>query len=236
MSELNNLGKVLTTDVLIIGSGNSGLVCARKIKSMDSSIDVMCLEKNYFGYNGKSTKAGHGIYFMSPEDDVDNFVREQVVENNYGLYLNDQDYLYQSARQAQTYIYELEELGAVFAHEEDGSLHYHREFPTKPCSACNIDIDWIVPIAKGALADGVRILERTYFTDFLTKDGRVIGAVGFNMDDPDEFIIVRAKTVVLATNDVLLPRHRHHRRLRGRRPDAQRGAVHPVRPVPQKHR
>lgn len=198
MSELNQLGKVITTDVLVIGAGNSGVIAAQTIKSLNSSVDVLCIDRNYFGYNGKSIFAGHGIIHMSPEDDVDHFVQEQVEKNTYGLYLNDQEYLYESTRRAQTYISELEDLGAVFAHNPDGSLHYHREFPTKPSSACNLDIDWIVPVSRRALAKGVRIMERTYFTDLLTKDGRVVGAVGFSMDNPEEFIIFRAKAVVMA--------------------------------------
>ena len=201
MTELNKLGKVVTSDVLIIGGGLSAMVSALKLKQLKPSLDIVCLEKQWFGYNGKTTKAGHGAHFLSPEDDVDVFCEEQVKENTYGLYLNDQEALYSHVVEAKTHYQTLEELGAVFAHNEDGSFHYHREFADKKSSAANIDIDLIVPLQKNALEQGVRVMERMYFTDFLTdKEGTAIGAVGFHMDTT-EFYIFRAKAIILASNE-----------------------------------
>lgn len=200
MNELEKLGKIITTDVLIIGGGLAGLITALKIKKLNSDIDVMCVEKGYHGYNGESTKAGHGFFYMSPEDDIDAFCKEQVEENLYGQYLNDQEYMYETVAEAYDYVKELEELGAVFAHDPDGSLHYHREFATKKCSAVNVDLDFVVPFGEQAVANGVRIAERVYFTDILTKDGKAVGAVGFHMDTT-EFYIFKAKAVVLASCD-----------------------------------
>lgn len=200
MTDLNKLGKVITSDVLILGSGFSAIVAALKIKELKPEADVLCVEKQWFGYNGKTTKAGHGAHMISPEDDVDAFCEEQVKENTYGLYLNDQEALYAHVEEARTHYDELEKLGAVFAHNEDGSFHYHREFPTKKSSAANIDIDLIVPLARNALGAGVRVMERIYFTDFLTENGRCVGAVGFDLDTT-EFYIFRAKAVILSSNE-----------------------------------
>lgn len=199
MSELNNLGKVLTTDVLIIGAGNSAMACALKIKQLNSDIDVLCAEKGYFGYNGKSTKAGHGYLYMGDNDDVEDFVKQQVEENHYGLYLNDQDYLYRSTREINECAHEMEELGSVFAHNEDGTIAWHKEYPTKKCCSLNIDIDYVEPLSRNALKRGVRIAERIYITDLLKDGERVVGAVGFHMDAPSQFYIIRARAVVIAT-------------------------------------
>lgn len=200
MTELNKLGKVETADVLIIGTGLMGLVTALKIKKMAPETDVLCVERGYFGYNGKTTKAGHGATYMAPEDDVDAFCKQQVEHNGYGLGLNDQEALYYHTYGQQTYIKEAEELGAVFAHEEDGSLHYHKEFDGKEISSVNIDVDFVVPLAKQALGAGVRIAERVYYTDLLKEEERVVGAVGFHLDTL-EFMIFRAKAVVLACTE-----------------------------------
>jgi succinate dehydrogenase/fumarate reductase flavoprotein subunit len=200
MSELDKLGKVMIADVLVLGCGIGGMTTALKIKKIDSSIDVLCIEKDYFGYNGQTTKAGHGFFYMSPEDDVDAFCKEQVEINDTGIYLNDQEYMYDLTRAAKTYVGELEELGAVFAHNADGTLHYHREFAEKKCSAVNIDLDFVTPVSRNALANGVRVVERIYFTDLLTEGGHVVGAVGFNVDTT-EFYIFRAKAVVLVSGD-----------------------------------
>lgn len=45
---------------------------------------------------------------------------------------------------------------------------------------------------------GARVINRTVITDLLTKDGRVVGAVGVNRRT-GEFLVARAKAVVLAT-------------------------------------
>jgi hypothetical protein len=58
----------------------------------------------------------------------------------------------------------------------------------------------MTPFCKQVMAGGALILERTYFTDLLTNDGKVVGAVGFNLDTT-EFVVVRAKEVVLAMNE-----------------------------------
>lgn len=200
MKKLEDLGTVITTDVLIIGAGLSAVVAALEIKKHNKDIDVLCLEKQFFGYNGKTTKAGHGAAFLSPEDDIDAFCKEQVEENSYGLYLNDQDVLYQHAKEEKWHYQELESLGGIFAHNEDGSFHYHREFEGKKTSSANIDIDLIVPLQRNALGMGVRFMERIFFTDYLTDGNKVVGAVGFNIDTL-EFYIFRAKAFIMAANE-----------------------------------
>ncbi len=200
MNELEKMGKVVTTDVLIVGCGLSAMCAALKLKKENKNLDILCLEKQWFGYNGKTTKAGHGALYMAPDDDIDAFCEEQVKENSYGLFLNDQEALRVHVNEARTHYDEMEELGAVFAHNEDGSFHYHREFTTKKSSSANIDLDLIVPLQRNALGMGVRVMERIYFTDFLTDHGTVVGAVGFHMDTM-EFYIFRARAVILASNE-----------------------------------
>lgn len=188
------------TDVLIIGGGLAGVVCAEKLHDLKPDVKIMIMEKGYFGYTGQSTKAGHGMVISAPGDDINAFCEEQVRENPYGMYLNDQEFLIDYQQDNFTYVQELERLGGEFSHEIDGSIHHHHEFEGKKISACQIDIDVMTPYAKQVLADGTRVLERAYFTDFLTKDGKVIGAVGFNRDT-GEFIMVRAKATVLAASE-----------------------------------
>ncbi len=199
MSELSKLGTVFTTDVLVIGAGIGGVTTAAKIKKIDSTIDVLCIEMGYHGYTGQCTKAGHGFFYMSPEDDVEAMIKEQCEVNFTGVYLNDQDYMRELYTRGYTYVEEIEELGGVFAHNEDGSLHYHREFAAKKCSGVNTDIDMTVPITEFAAKYGTRFLDRCYFTDLLTKNNKCIGAVGFNIDT-FEYYIINAKAVVLAAN------------------------------------
>lgn len=188
------------TDVLIVGGGLGGVVAAEKLHQLRPDVKILIIEKGYFGYTGQSTKAGHGMVFLAPGDDIEAFCEEQVRQNPYGMYLNDQEALIDYQQDNYTYVQELEQMGGEFSHEIDGRLHHHHEFEGKKVSAVQVDIDVMTPYARQVLADGTRILERTYFTDFLTKDDKVIGAVGFNRDS-GEFIVVRSKATILAGSE-----------------------------------
>ena len=191
-----------TTDVLVVGGGLGGAVLAQKLHSLKPDIKITIMEKGYFGYTGQTTKAGHGMCIMSPEDgdEIYAMCKEQVENNPYGTYLNDQEYLLEYQKEQYTYIQELEAMGGKFSHNPDGTLHHHHEFEGKKISAVQIDVDFMTPFCKNVMAGGAQILERTYFTDLLTNNGEVVGAVGFNLDTTD-FVVVRAKEVVLAMNE-----------------------------------
>ena len=199
---MDNKTKTYVTDVLVVGGGLGGAVLAQKLHMLKPDVKIAIMEKGYFGYTGQTTKAGHGMCMLSPEagDDIYAMCKEQVELNPYGTYLNDQDYLLEYQKEQYTYIQELERMGGKFSHEADGSLHHHHEFEGKKISAVQIDVDFMTPFCKQVMAGNALILERTYFTDILTNNGEVVGAVGFNLDTTD-FVIVRAKEVVLATNE-----------------------------------
>ena len=199
-NELNKIGKVITTDILIVGAGLGGTVTATKVHELNESAKILLIEKGYYGYTGDSTKAGHGMVMMAPEDDLDTFCEEQVKQNQHGTYLNDQEYMLEYQKDGYTYVQELERLGGTFAHNADGSLHYHKEFEGKLVSSVNLDLDFVTGFAHKVLENGARVLERTYFTDLLTNNGKVVGAIAFNIDTL-EFYIIRAKAVVMAAAD-----------------------------------
>ena len=199
---MENNRKTYITDVLVVGGGLGGAVMAQKLHALKPDVKIAIMEKGYFGYTGQTTKAGHGMCMLSPEagDDIYAMCKEQVEVNPYGTYLNDQEYLMEYQKEQYTYIQELERMGGKFSHEPDGSLHHHHEFEGKKISAVQIDIDFMTPFCKQVMAGNALILERTYFTDLLTNEGKVVGAVGFNLDTT-EYVVVRAKEVVLATNE-----------------------------------
>ncbi|MGI5931126.1 MAG: FAD-binding protein [Eubacterium sp.] len=199
---MENNTKTYITDVLVVGGGLGGAVMAQKLHMLKPDVKITIMEKGYFGYTGQTTKAGHGMCMLSPEagDDIYEMMKEQVELNPYGTYLNDQEYLVEYQKEQYTYIQELERMGGKFSHEPDGSLHHHHEFEGKKISAVQIDVDFMTPFCKQVMAGGAQILERTYFTDLLTNDGKVVGAVGLNLDTTD-IVVVRAKEVVLATNE-----------------------------------
>ena len=101
MEKLDKLGKVYTTDVLILGGGLAGMSAAHGAKN--SGQDVLVADRCYFGYTGQSTRAGHGLCFMKPEDKIENLMYYAITMNKDGLWLNDQDVLLSTSQEQYTY-------------------------------------------------------------------------------------------------------------------------------------
>lgn len=193
MSDLKNLGTVYTTDVLVLGAGTAGLMAAHTAK--DCGLDVLVLDRHIIKYTGQATKAGHGVCLFAEGDDPERYKEFAIKYNEIGQYLNDQECLDIHAKDMATYLQEAEKYGAIFYHEEDGSIEHHIEFPGKTTSATTIDLDYNTSIIAKAKERGIRLMERVYFTDLLKDGERVVGAVGFDMDTLD-FLIFRAKAVI----------------------------------------
>ena len=58
MAELKGLGKVIETDVLVVGHGCAGLAAAITAKETDKNLRVLAVDKGSLGYGGKANKGG----------------------------------------------------------------------------------------------------------------------------------------------------------------------------------
>lgn len=111
MAKIEDLGEVISTDVLIVGGGISGLVAANKAK--DYPVDVLLVDKQTIGWAGKAPKGGGFLLAMAEEDDLDEFVEYHV--RNAGYYLNDQELLYSWVSQTNAALEQLSEWGVKVA-------------------------------------------------------------------------------------------------------------------------
>ena len=68
MATLEDLGEVISTDVLVIGGGIGGLVTAVKAKEENPKTDVLIVEKQTTGWAGKATKIGGILAFLGPNN------------------------------------------------------------------------------------------------------------------------------------------------------------------------
>jgi hypothetical protein len=71
MPKIEDLGEVVSTDLLIIGGGLAGLVAA--IEAKEYPVDVLLVDKQTIGWSGKAPKVGGGLWVMLPDDDVNRF-------------------------------------------------------------------------------------------------------------------------------------------------------------------
>ena len=91
MVKLEDLGEVISTDVLVAGSGIAGLPAAIKAKETSPERDVLIVDKATVGWAGLAPKGGGVFWCIAPEDNLDKFVEYHV--KNFGYYLNDQELL-----------------------------------------------------------------------------------------------------------------------------------------------
>ena len=196
MTKLEDLGEIVSTDLLIVGGGIAGLVAAIKAKEECPNIDVLLVDKQTVGWAGKAPKIGGAITFVGPDDDVDKFVEFCV--RSLGIYLNDQELLERYARESYRSIEQITEWGVRLVRDAEGKIAI-KKFPfARELSGTGIDIDMMLPLRGKARKLGARALNKIQVLRLLKKDEKVVGAVGFNIVD-GRFYIFKAKATILAS-------------------------------------
>jgi succinate dehydrogenase / fumarate reductase flavoprotein subunit len=194
MAKTEDLGEVISTDVMIVGGGIGGLVAAIKAKEESPKLNVLLLDKQTVGWAGKTPKGAGGIWLMTPEDDLDEFVEYHV--RNIGCYLNDQELLLSFGRETYGAMEQLEGWGVNVPRNAEGKLDTVKWLSPK-WSFTVLDLDMMFPLRERARKLGVNILDKVQVVEILNQDDRVVGAVGFNIFD-GRFFIFQAKATLLA--------------------------------------
>jgi succinate dehydrogenase/fumarate reductase flavoprotein subunit len=200
-----------TVDILIIGGSLAGLCTAIKVKELNPKADVLIVEKYTTGYAGKANRGACNVLTLNGEFTPEEFT-EFIVRYN-GEYLNDQDQLLNYARNLTRTIDHLDRWTGRFSKRDgkfrplkwtgqfDGVDENGKPIPVDsvlPWRQYGLDNDYVLELRKTALKVGVRIINRVGVVDLLTKDGAVIGALGFGLDGGERHIF-SARAVALAT-------------------------------------
>lgn len=189
--KINGLNK-LTTDVLIIGGGTAGCYAALTIKEQSDTASIIIAEKANIKRSGCLAAGVNAInaYIVEgrkPEDyvdyakkDADDIVRE--------------DLLLTMSEKLNEVTAKMEKLGLVILKDENG------KYVARGNRNIKINGENIKPILASAVAalDGVTVINRLNITDYIVKDNKIFGAIGFNIDDGYAYEI-RAKKVLCAT-------------------------------------
>ena len=189
--KINGLKK-LTTDVLIIGGGTAGCYAALTIKEQSDTASIIIAEKANIKRSGCLAAGVNAInaYIVEgrkPEDyvdyaknDADDIVRE--------------DLLLTMSEKLNEVTAKMEKLGLVILKDENG------KYVARGNRNIKINGENIKPILASAVAalDGVTVINRLNITDYIVKDNKIFGAVGFNIDDGYAYEI-KAKKVLCAT-------------------------------------
>lgn len=184
-------------DVLIIGSGVSGLYCALNLRK-DLNILVVCKDKisctnTYLAQGGISVARG--------TQDIPLYVEDTL---KAGKYKNDLEAVKVLTSESMENINALIEMGLKLDRNGDETLNFTKEgahsinriVHTKDNTG---ESTAKILIEKVKQRENIKVYEDTYFADIIEKDSECIGAI---LVKEDEQINVYAKAVVLATGGI----------------------------------
>jgi succinate dehydrogenase/fumarate reductase flavoprotein subunit len=198
MAAPNIADRIIETDVLVIGGGIGG--CPVACKAAEHGLEVALIEKSKIERSGK---AGQGL------DEIGIFPRDgftpldAVRKNARNL---DPNIRYKLVDNALWALEELERLGVNMRYI-DGEYGWMPWFGSgagrEVGPKVELRVHWqnVKPeMAAAVRKRGVKVFDRTMVVDLLTHDGKVAGATAVN-SRTGEFIIFKAKAVVIATGD-----------------------------------
>ncbi|RBP69541.1 MULTISPECIES: L-aspartate oxidase [Brevibacterium] len=190
---------VLTTSVLVIGTGGSGLRAA--IEIAEAGVDVLAVGKRP-KHDAHTSLAAGGINAalgtMDPDDSWQQHAADTIRES-YGL-ANPRtvEIVTQGAAQG---IADLERYGMDFAKEDDGRISQRffgaHTFRRTAFAGDYTGLEIQRTLVARSEALNIPILDTVYITKLLVADGRIFGAYGFDLVDGSRYRI-HADAVILA--------------------------------------
>ena len=200
MSNSINAGtnNLINTDILIVGSGCSGLYCALKLPR-DKKILIITKSD---AESSDSFLAQGGMCMLTHEDDYDAYFEDTM---KAGHYENDKESVEIMIRSSQELVDELIGYGVDFERNEDGTLAYTREGAhSQKRIVYHADITG-KEITSKLLAQvrklsNVTIVENTTLVDIIEKDNVCFG--GIIRREDGTLAKIEADVTVLATGGV----------------------------------
>jgi succinate dehydrogenase/fumarate reductase flavoprotein subunit len=189
MKDINELGTVITTDVLVLGAGGAGMCAALKAK--ESGVDVLVLDKCGIGWCGQVPIGGGILAYVHPEN-VEEWAKRVTVQSGY---FNNQDWTYAFGGDMHGTVMALAGMGVTFL-KDKGEINILNWGPGIYVTLFDAPKS-LVALKKTAKARGVRMMDKIYAIDLLRRDNRVVGAVGLGLVDGKTYIF-NAKAVVAA--------------------------------------
>ena len=198
MAEDRSTWEIFKSDVLIIGGGFGGLWAA--LRAAEKGVSVILVDKSFAGKSGHSYFAGGAMMVLLPEDDLDEYVRDITLGNEW---LVDQEMVTEVFKGSYERLKDLESFGIPFRKTSGayvwtkarGTRHIKNLWPQHATAA-----DEVTLLRKVALLRDVKIIDHVYIYDLVkAENGCIAGAVGSGVKEAKN-VIFHASSVVLATN------------------------------------
>ena len=195
--------KTLDTDILILGSGGAGLFAALHAHKADPSLSITVAVKGLLGKCGctRMVQGGYNVA-LAKEDSIERHFMDTI---EGGKWLPDQELAWKLVVLSIERIRELEnELGCFFDRNPDGTVHQKafagQTFDRTVHKGDLTGIEIINRLAEQVWARNINRLEEHRAVELIKdKSGSAIAGVLFIDMRTGEYVLVRAKAVLLAT-------------------------------------
>lgn len=186
------------TDVVIVGSGCSGLYCALQLPRDKK---ILMITKSQ-AENSDSFLAQGGMCMLKNEEDYESYFEDTL---RAGHYENDKKSVEIMIRSSQDVVSDLEAYGACFQKDEQGNLMFTREGAHsqkrilfhEDVTGKEITSKLLEQVRK---LPNVTIVENTTMLDIIRHDGQCCGIIAEKSDHSIEEII--AEVTVMATGGI----------------------------------
>lgn len=203
--KLEELTRVVETDVLIIGGGIAGGLAA--LGAREFPVAVTLVDKSTFGRSGCAAIASGVWHCYLPGDDFDLWYREFIEAE---VPLVDQNLLKKHIRETARMVNKLEQWGVKWVKDSGGKFKRtkaHGDSVPRNAMLAEGGHQMMGAIRDEALRRGVKTYNKVMITDLITSDGQhptggqVIGAVGFHLPT-GEIYLFKARATILATGGI----------------------------------
>jgi succinate dehydrogenase / fumarate reductase, flavoprotein subunit len=211
---MNASERQISTSVLVIGTGGSGLRAA--IELSEEGVDVIAVGKRPKNDAHTSLAAGGinaALGTMDADDSWQQHAADTIKESYYLANPHTVQVVTEGARQG---IEDLERYGMPFAREDDGriSLRFFGAHKYRRTAFAGdytgLEIQRTL-INRAAQLD-IPILDSVYITRILVSDNVVFGAYGFDINDGTRYIIHADAVILAAGGHTRIWRHTSSRR------------------------
>ena len=193
----------IDTDILILGSGGAGLFAALHAHQANPELDITIAVKGLLGKCGctRMVQGGYNVA-LAEGDSVERHFMDTI---EGGKWLSNQELAWTLVSKAVERIHELEnELGCFFDRNPDGTVHQKafagQTFDRTVHKGDLTGIEIINRLAEQVWSRGIHRLEEHRAIELIhSKDGKALAGVLMLNMQTGQFVLVRAKAVLLAT-------------------------------------
>lgn len=195
--------ETIQTDILVLGSGGAGLFAALHAHQANPDLHITIAVKGLLGKCGctRMVQGGYNVA-LAEGDSVERHFMDTI---EGGKWLSDQELAWTLVSKSVERIHELEnELGCFFDRNPDGSIHQKafagQTFDRTVHKGDLTGIEIINRLAEQVWARGIHRLEEHRAIELIkSTDGKALAGVLMLNMRTGEFVMVRAKAVLLGT-------------------------------------